>query len=152
MVEHSSEWSSVLFWQFGPSPPCPPRVHLKSFMWWILSVLTRFSLAFSSDVWTQMKGKNGGGLGARLMIHVYIIIKPALSRMWEIWWLRYIWGDIFSSLLITRWKRASIHPMHCEILKQSIRVCMYTYTWALAVCTIDCYMWKHEQHNICKLL
>jgi len=28
-----------------------------------------------------MKGKNGGGLGARLMIHVYIIIKPALSRM-----------------------------------------------------------------------
>ena len=41
-VECWNGWSCALFWQLGPSPPmstlCPPRVHLKSFMWWMLPI------------------------------------------------------------------------------------------------------------------
>ena len=72
VVEHLNGLSSALFWWLGPSPLCPPHlhllstscpplVHLTSFTWWILPGLPHFSQVFLSHVllWRQMKVKAG---------------------------------------------------------------------------------------------
>ena len=47
-----------------------PTYTSRPLMWWMLPGLPRFSPVFHSHVllWTQTKGKNGGGLGMRLHI------------------------------------------------------------------------------------
>ena len=80
---HAKIWSPKLQWSarmdnpvrcFGSWAPPPlrlPRVHLMSFKWWMFPGRPCFSPVFRSRVllWTQMEGKNGGGLETRLRLH-----------------------------------------------------------------------------------
>ena len=72
-----SSWL-VIYLNISPSPPTSTSHPLT---WWMLPGLPRFSPVFCSRVllWTQTEGKNGGGLGTRLVILGIIVMKLVKS-------------------------------------------------------------------------
>ena len=68
---------STYIFEYRSLPP-PPTSNSHPLMWWMLPDLLHFSLVFRSRVllWMQTEGKNGGGLGTRL-VHMMVFHRPS---------------------------------------------------------------------------